>query len=194
MITIRKGYASGYTIKGRQANVCKWTVVSLAVFHCIYLQAHLLKERRHCTDVFTCCFIQMSFFFPSIHNKEMLVNRRTFGDNKKKRSLKQWFLPSSRFGGLPEVLGDVDERLAKVNLKFGAAEVVVQLLPPFLRSMLLLVDEPCSLGFVEQRVHDVVLLSAQPRHTPGQHVALRVHELAQDQDVRVVYELDSKSA
>lgn len=124
----------------------------------------------------------------------MLVNRRTFGDNKKKKGHYSDGFHSSRLGGLPEVLGDVDERLAKVNLEFCAAEVVVQLLPPFLRSMLLLVDEPCSLGFVEQRVHDVVLLSAQPRHVPGQHVALRVHELAKDQDVRVVYELDSKSA
>lgn len=71
----------------------------------------------------------------------MLVNRRTFGDNKKKGHYSDGF-PSSCLGGLPEVLGDVDERLAKVNLEFRAAEVVVQLLPPLLRSVLLLVDEP----------------------------------------------------
>lgn len=125
----------------------------------------------------------------------MRVIERKFGDNKKKKDhYSSGFYFSSSLGWLPEVLCDVDERLAEVDLEFCVTKVVVQFLPSFLRGMFLLVDEPCSLGFVEQRVHDVVLLSAQTRHVPRQHVALRVHELAQDQDVRVVYELDSKSA
>lgn len=133
-------------------------------------------------------------FFSLLYTTKKCLSTDERLETIKKKVTTAMVSPLSRLGGLPEVLSDVDERLAEVNLEFCAAEVVVQLLPPFLRSMLLFVNEPCSLGFVEQRVHDVVLLSAQPRHAPGQHVALRVHELAKDQDVRVVYELDSKSA
>lgn len=149
----------------------------IVILQCfIVFICELIYLTEHCTDVFTCCIA--CFLFLLLYTK-MLVAKHCLKAIKKNVTTMRfhYFL---HWRGLFEVFFDVDEWLAKVDLELCAAEVVVQLLPPFLRGMFLVVDESCPLSFVEQSAHNLVLFSAEACHMPWQLVSSRVHELAQD--------------